>query len=300
MCASIRAFTQPGDGIIVQRPVYLLYARAIANCGRKLVDSPLKLRGDRYEMDFAGLEEKMAVPENKLMLLCNPHNPTMDVWERTDLERWAALAKKHHVLVVADEIFAEHRCQPGLMVPYATVPDALDNCIIGTSLGKAFNFTGTSHSNVIIPNADIRKAYRAQRDADHYGSLSPFMRVAVLAAYTDAGKAWIDELMDLVHENESLVRDCFARCMPAVRLLRHRAGTLVWADFRGLGLLEPELEQFFLSAGVEPDLGSKYGAAGTGFLRLQIGMPRAELTGALTRLEAAARKCGFAQEASHF
>lgn len=133
-----------------------------------------------------------------------------------------------------------------------------------------------------------------------YGSLSPFMRVAVLAAYTDAGKAWIDELMDLVHENESLVRDCFARCMPAVRLLRHRAGTLVWADFRGLGLLEPELEQFFLSAGVEPDLGSKYGAAGTGFLRLQIGMPRAELTGALTRLEAAARKCGFAQEASHF
>ena len=300
MCASIRAFTQPGDGIIVQRPVYLLYARAIANCGRKLVDSPLKLRGDRYEMDFAGLEEKMAVPENKLMLLCNPHNPTMDVWERTDLERVAALAKKHHVLVVADEIFAEHVWQPGLMVPYAAVPDALDNCIIGTSLGKAFNFTGTSHSNVIIPNADIRKAYRAQRDADHYGSLSPFMRVAVLAAYTDAGKAWIDELMDLVHENESLVRDCFARCMPAVRLLRHRAGTLVWADFRGLGLLEPELEQFFLSAGVEPDLGSKYGAAGTGFLRLQIGMPRAELTGALTRLEAAARKCGFAQEASHF
>lgn len=122
------------------------------------------------------------------------------------------------------------------------------------------------------------------------------MRAAVLAAYTDEGKAWIDELMDFVHENESLVRDCFARCMPAVKLLRHRAGTLIWADFRGLGLSELELERFFLSAGVEPDLGSKYGAAGTGFLRLQIGMPRSELTGALTRLEASARKCGFAQE----
>ena len=159
--------------------------------------------------------------------------------------------------------------------------------------------TGTSHSNVIIPDAAIRKAYRTQRDADHYGSLSPFMRAAVLAAYTDEGKAWIDELMDFVHENESLVRDCFARCMPAVKLLRHRAGTLIWADFRGLGLSELELERFFLSAGVEPDLGSKYGAAGTGFLRLQIGMPRSELTGALTRLEAAARKCGFAQEAPY-
>lgn len=299
MCASIRAFTQPGDGIIVQQPVYLLYARAIANCGRKLVDSPLQLRGDRYEMDFADLEEKMAAPENKLMLLCNPHNPTMDVWEREDLERVAALAQKHHVLVVADEIFAEHVWQPGLMVPYAAVPNALDHCIICTSLGKAFNFTGTSHSNVIIPDAAIRKAYRTQRDADHYGSLSPFMRAAVLAAYTDEGKAWIDELMDFVHENESLVRDCFARCMPAVKLLRHRAGTLIWADFRGLGLSELELERFFLSAGVEPDLGSKYGAAGTGFLRLQIGMPRSELTGALTRLEAAARKCGFAQEAPY-
>ena len=147
-----------------------------------------------------------------------------------------------------------------------------------------------------VPDAAIRKAYRTQRDADHYGSLSPFMRAAVLAAYTDEGKAWIDELMDFVHENESLVRDCFARCMPAVKLLRHRAGTLIWADFRGLGLSELELERFFLSAGVEPDLGSKYGAAGTGFLRLQIGMPRSELTGALTRLEASARKCGFAQE----
>ena len=147
---------------------------------------------------------------------------------------------------------------------------------------------------MIIPNEAIREVYRTQRDADHYGSLSPFMRVAVLAAYTEEGKAWIDELMEFVQGNEALVRDCFARCMPAVKILRHRAGTLVWADFRGLGLSEPELEQFFLSAGVEPDLGSKYGEAGTGFLRLQIGMPRSELTGALARLEAAARKHGFA------
>lgn len=99
------------------------------------------------------------------------------------------------------------------------------------------------------------------------------MRAAVLAAYTDEGKAWIDELMDFVHENESLVRDCFARCMPAVKLLRHRAGTLIWADFRGLGLSELELERFFLSAGVEPDLGSKYGAAGPAFCACKLECP---------------------------
>ena len=293
MCASIRAFTQPGDGVIVQQPVYLLYARAIANCGRKLVDSPLRQNGDHYEMDFADLEAKMAAPENKLMLLCNPHNPIMDVWERADLERVAALAKRHNVLVVVDEIFAEHVWQGGLMTPYGSLPDALDHCIVCTSLGKAFNFTGTSHANLIIPNEAIREAYRTQRDADHYGSLSPFMRAALLAAYTDEGKEWIDALMAFTRENEALVRDCFARCLPSVQVLRHRAGTLLWADFRGLGLTEPELEQFFLSAGVEPDLGSKYGAAGTGFLRLQIGMPQSELTGALARLEAAARQRGL-------
>lgn len=293
MCAAIRAFTQPGDGIIVQQPVYLLYARAIANCGRRLVDSPLILRDDHYEMDFADLESKMAAPENKLMLLCNPHNPTMDVWERSDLERVAALAKQYNVLVVVDEIFAEHVWQPGLMTPYGSLPDAGAHCIVCTSLGKAFNFTGTSHANLIIPDPAVREAYRTQRDADHYGSLSPFMRTALLAAYTDAGKAWIDALLAFTRENEALVRDAFARCLPDVRVLRHRAGTLLWADFRALGLSEPELEQFFLSAGVEPDLGSKYGAAGTGFLRLQIGMPRSELTGALTRLEKAARQHGF-------
>lgn len=298
MCASIRAFTQPGDGIIVQQPVYLLYARAIANCGRKLVDSPLQLRGDRYEMDFADLEEKMAAPENKLMLLCNPHNPTMDVWEREDLERVAALAQKHHVLVVADEIFAEHVWQPGLMVPYAAVPNALDHCIICTSLGNV-QFYRYQPLQCDHPRCGHPEGLPHPAGCRSLCSLSPFMRAAVLAAYTDEGKAWIDELMDFVHENESLVRDCFARCMPAVKLLRHRAGTLIWADFRGLGLSELELERFFLSAGVEPDLGSKYGAAGTGFLRLQIGMPRSELTGALTRLEAAARKCGFAQEAPY-
>ncbi len=287
MCAAIRAFTDPGDGIIVQQPVYLLYARAIANCGRRLADSPLICRDGWYEMDFASLEAQMSKPENKLMLLCNPHNPTMDVWERSDLERVAALAKRHHVLVVADEIFAEHVLEPGLMTPYGSLSDALDNCIICTSLGKAFNFTGTSHGNIIIPNEEIRTVYRTQRDADHYGSLSPFMRAALLGAYTEEGKAWIDALLDFIRENERVVRDFFDQCFPDVKVFRHRAGSLLWVDFRSLGLSEPELEQMFCSAGVEPDLGSKYGAAGTGFLRLQIGMPRTELTGALERLQAA-------------
>lgn len=284
MCASIRAFTNPGDGIIVQQPVYLLYARAIRNCGRKLVDSPLLCRDGYYEMDFESLEEQMKKPENRLMLLCNPHNPTMDVWEKKDLQKVAALAAKYHVIVVVDEIFAEHVWEEGLMVPYGALEEGRENCIICTSLGKAFNFTGTSHSNIIIPNRAIREAYITQRDSDHYGSLSPFMRAALLGAYSKEGKAWIDALMEFSRENEALVRIFFAKNFPQVKVYRHRAGTLLWVDCRGLGMTEAEVAAWFERAGVEPDLGSKYGEAGTGFLRLQIGMPRHELQGALERL----------------
>lgn len=284
MCACIRAFTEPGDGIIVQQPVYLLYSRAINNCGRQLVDSTLIYRDGYYEMDFEDLEAKMSDEKNKIMLLCNPHNPTMDVWDAVSLERVAQLAKKHGVLVVADEIFAESVIAPGGMTPYAKVPGAQENCVICTSLGKAFNFTGTSHANIIIPNEKIRNAYIFQRDSDHYGSLSPFMRAATLAAYTQEGGDWIDALMEFSSGNEALVRGFFAKNLPNAKVCRHGAGTLLWVDFRALGS-EEDVHSLFEAAGIEPDLGSKYGEPGRGFMRLQIGMPRAELSGALARLE---------------
>ncbi|MDR2157447.1 MAG: aminotransferase class I/II-fold pyridoxal phosphate-dependent enzyme [Clostridiales Family XIII bacterium] len=284
MCTSIRAFTESGDGVIIQQPVYLLYAKAIVNCGRRIVDNGLTIAKGVYRMDFSDLEEKMSCSNNKLMLLCNPHNPIMDVWDREDLLRIAALAKKHNVLVVADEIFAEHVPAPGQMTPYGNLADARDNCIVCTSLGKAFNFTGTGHSNIIIPDADIRKTYIKQRDADHYGSLNPFMRTALLAAYSEDGKAWIDALLDLGRRNQALVETFLEETAPEARICRHRAGTLLWIDYRASGIDERKLENVLRAAGVEADLGSKYGLNGTGFLRIQIGIPRHELERALERL----------------
>lgn len=292
ICACIRAFTQPGDGIIVQQPVYVLYHRCIQNCGRRLVDNTLVRRGDHYEMDFEDLERKMADPGNRLMILCNPHNPLMDVWDERALRRVAALAGRYGVLVVADEIFAEHVFIEAGMTPYASLAEAKENCVICTSLGKAFNFTGTSHANIIIPNPEIRGRYIAQRDSDHYGSLSPFMRTALLAAYTPAGKDWIDALMAFSRKNEEIVRWFFQSCFPQVTLFRHSAGTLLWLDLRALGT-EEEVFELFQAAGVEPDVGSKYGEPGRGYMRMQIGMPQRELTGALERLRAAARERGL-------
>jgi cystathionine beta-lyase len=225
------------------------------------------------------------------MLLCNPHNPIMDHWEREDLETVARLAEKHGVLVFCDEIFAEHVCG-GTLVPYAEVGG--DNCIIATSLGKAFNFTGSSHANVIIPGKLVREKYIEQRNYDHYGSIDPFIYTATLAAYTPGGKDWIDALLSYSGENIRLLSDFFAEYLPRVRPCRHRAGTLVWVYFNGLGLGESALWDFFENeAAFTGDRGSIYGLGGGGFVRFQMGTPRSILLKALDRFRAAAEKRGW-------
>ena len=294
MCAAIRAFSQPGDGIIVQPPVYVLYDRILARTHRERVENPLILENGRYRMDFADLEACMAQPRNKVMLLCNPHNPIMDVWDAESLRRVATLAKRHGVLVIADEIFAEHVFGDTVMTPYASLPTARDNCIVCTSLGKAFNFTGESHANIIIPNADIRERYTAQRNEDHYGSLSPFMYTALLAAYTPEGKAWIHALVNHVDARIPRIRAFLAENLPSVAICRHTAGTLLWLDFRAFGLTEDALHALFDSAGVIMDRGSKYGSQGTLFSRMQIGMPDSELFPALARIAEVFRENGLA------
>ncbi len=287
--AAIRAFTKPGDGIIVQSPAYVLYDRVIRNTGREKICNPLIYENGCYRMDFDGLETLMAKPENCLMILCNPHNPIMDYWEREDLKRVASLASRYGVLVVADEIFAEHVFADMPMTPYATLEEAMGNCIVCTSLGKSFNFTGTSHANIIIPEEHLRERYRRQRDEDHYGSLSPFMYTAVLAAYTPQGKAWIDALLAFVEENIQLVREFFARYLPQAVICRHRAGSLIWVDLRACGTQE-QIDRLFAKANITVDDGSQYGKEGEGFVRLQLGIPREELTRTLSRLLNAGRE----------
>ncbi len=284
MCAALRAFTQPGDGVILQPPTYVLYDRILARTGRARVENPLMLQDGVYQMDLAHLETCMRNPANKVLLLCNPHNPIMDVWPWETLACVARLASRYGVLVIADEIFAEH-VFPGIeMIPYATLPEAGDRCIICTSLGKAFNFTGTSHANIIIPNETLRERYTAQRNADHYGSLSPFMYTALLAAYTADGKRWIDALLGHVAQRIPRIQTLFAQELPSLRICRHSAGTLLWLDFRAYGLSEDALHALFDEAAVVMDRGSKYGVQGTLFSRMQIGMPDSELFAALERI----------------
>lgn len=295
MSCAIRAFTNEGDGVIVQPPVYVLYDRVIKRTNREKVCNPLVLKDNKYFIDFENLEYIMSNPKNKLMFFCNPHNPIMSIWDKDILDKVSYLAKKYNVLVVVDEIFAEHTFYGNEIYPYGDTRYGKDNCIICTSLGKAFNFTGLSHANIIIPNDKIRNQFIVQRNNDHYGSLDPFMYDAVLAAYTDDGKAWIDALIKYVNKSIELVKSFLNIHFPQIKVCNHQAGTLLWIDFRELGLSEEELHIFLKDeAGIIADKGSDYGVEGTCFCRFQLGLPKKEIEKALDRLLTAGIKRGFA------
>jgi cystathionine beta-lyase len=235
----------------------------------------------------------MAQESTSMMVLCNPHNPVAKVWRREDLERVAALAKKYNVLVFSDEIFAEVIFPGYEAIPYSTLPDAFDHCIVSTSLGKAFNFTGFSHANMIIPNAQLMQAFKAQRDIDHYGSMDPFIYAAVCAAYRNGGE-WLNAMVAYVHQNIQMIQQFFAKYLPQIIIAEPEGSFVIWIDWHALGLDEDALNDFLVNeAYLDLDPGSHYGVEGTGFSRMNVAAPRAEIEKSLAHLLTAAQKRGF-------
>lgn len=296
IAAAIRAFTEEGDGVVVQQPVYYLYHKVIMRNGRRVVNNPLIYEAGTYRMNMADLERAFADPSTKLMILCNPHNPIGKVWDTETLAEIATLANRHGVIVVSDEIFGEVVFAPHHAPSYLTVPGAQDHAIVTTSLGKVFNFTGFSHANAIIASEELREAFRRQRDRDHYGSLNPFLREALIAGYTRGGD-WVDHMLAYVQGNVALVRGFFQRHFPAVHMVDPEGTYLVWIDWNGLGLTEAELNRFLLEeALLDLDRGSLFGEEGSGFTRMNLATPRSKLVQSLDRLLAAAIRRGFAEE----
>lgn len=294
LTVALRAFTDPGEGVILQSPVYMLYREAIELNERVVVKNPLVYQDGHYAMDFAQLEQCMAEKKTRLMVLCNPHNPISKVWGREDLERLAAMADKHGVLVFSDEIFGEVTFPGHTAIPYSMVAGARDNCVVSTSLGKTFNFTGFSHANMIIPDEQIRQKFKMQRDIDHYGSIDPFVYTALCAAY-HSGAEWVDAMIQYVHQNVCLIQNFFREHLPQVCLAEPEGTFVVWIDWRALGLDDDALNDFLLNeAYLDLDPGNQYGSEGVGFSRMNAATPRVEIEKSLDRLLSAAQNRGFA------
>ncbi|WP_377504941.1 MalY/PatB family protein [Octadecabacter sp. R77987] len=280
-------FSQTGDGIIVQPPVFFDFYDIIRENHRTVVENPLVLTNGRYEMDFEGLETLAANPNNKILFLCNPHNPVGRVWSKEELTKLGEICAQHGVLVVSDELhgditFAGHR-----YTPFASLgPEFARNAVTLLSPAKSFNIAGCCWSFTVVPDDTRRQAFSAENSRLTVNKNNAFSSVAIVAAYRDGGP-WLDAVMAYLGDNLALVRQRI-QAMAQVTLIAPEGTFLLWIDFRALGITPDELTAFLRQgAGWAVTRGIAFGPQGAGFARLNIACPRAKLEMALDGLAAA-------------
>lgn len=283
---AIEAFTAPGDKVMLQSPVYTPFFEMIEKNNRKLVNTPLKLINNRYEIDFTLFEDHLK-DGVKLFLLCNPHNPSGRVWTKEELTRIGELCYQYNCLILSDEIHSD------LILKNKHVPIALLNetfsdititCIAPT---KTFNLAGLQASAVVIPNKQLRKAFKDVQERQGFFSLSTFGIVGMEAAYR-FGEQWLEELLAYLRENVHTVKEYIDIHLPGISMMEPEGSYLIWLNCRELHLSDEELKNRLLNKGrlaLEP--GIKYGPGGEGFVRMNVACPKEVVLEGLERLKKA-------------
>lgn len=286
LAMAVKAFTKPGDGVMIQQPVYYPFSEVIEDNDRKIVDNTLVLGADGvYRMDLEDFEKKAIENQVKLYFLCNPHNPVGRVFHREELEQLGEICLRHHILVVSDEIHQDF-VYNGKHQVFANLSEELSNITITcTAPSKTFNVAGLQVSNIFIPNGELRGKFKKQVAAAGYSQLNTLGLTACEAAYR-YGEEWHDELMEYLKGNLAYVREYLKENLPGIKLIEPEGTYLIWLDFRELLLTEEERENLIVKkAGLWLDSGAIFGAAGEGFERINIACPRATLTLALDKLK---------------
>lgn len=284
---AIQALTNPGDKVMLQSPVYTPFFTMIEKNNREVVNSPLLLVNNRYEIDFSQFEENLKNGV-KLFLLCNPHNPGGRVWTEAELRQIAELCQKYNCLILADEIHSDLIFKPNRHIPIASLneqyKDFILTCIAPT---KTFNIAGLQASAVIIANPSIRRSFEATLAKQGLHGLNIFGIIALEASYR-YGEQWLEELLPYLKENVDIAREYIANHIPKINFINPDGTYLLWLDCRNLGLSDQEIRESLLQKGklaLEP--GMKYGPGGEGFVRMNIACTRNTLLDGLERLKIA-------------
>ncbi len=288
---AVRAFTQEGDAVLIQPPVYHPFSRAILRNKRTLVENPLVLKDGHYEMDLEDLEQKVLDEHVKLMILCNPHNPVGRVWTREELTALADICLRHHVYVISDEIHGDFVWQGHEQTPYASISEeACLHSMMCTAPSKTFNLAGMATSNLFIPDPEMRRKFRSELLDVGQEDMNRLGLFACRAAYEGGGE-WLDQLIGYLAGNLALVRDFCKNRVPQIQLVEPEGTYLAWLDCRELGMTDDELMAFFSDdAKVWLDPGTHSGEQGSGFMRFNLGSSRSVIAQALDRIEAAWKK----------
>ncbi len=283
MAMAINTFTNAGDGLIVQPPVFFDFYDIVAENGRKIITNPLIETGGHYSMDFVDLESKAADPTAKILLLCNPHNPVGRVWTVNELKRLGDICARHNVLVISDEIHGGITFEGHPYTPFASLGQAYsDNSITSLSSAKIFNLAGCGGAFTVVPEKVKRVAMQAANSALTVNKNNAFASVAMEAAYASGGP-WLDAVLAYLEGNARMVVAALAPTKAKARL--NEGMFLMWLDFRALGLSADALHAFLREkANMQLTRGIAFGLEGDGFARLNIACPRPRLKEALEQL----------------
>lgn len=289
---AVQAFTEPGDSIIIQPPVYPPFFRSVKANKRQLVENPLKFEGGRYVMDFDDLERKLN-PSVKMIILCSPHNPVGRVWSQDELTRLAEICLKHNVLLLSDEIHGDLIFKGHKHIPLAMLGQEIAaSTITFTAPSKTFNLAGLYTSATVISNPKLREKFNALLEVVAVGEGNVFGIAACEAAY-NFGEPWLEELLPYLEANADYIAQFIKDNIPQVKMTKPECTYLAWLDFRELGMDGPQLRNFLIhKAKVGLNDGITFGKEGDGFARLNFGCPRSFVEEGLKRIERAIKELG--------
>ncbi len=282
--AGIKGLTKPGDKVVVQTPVYNCFFSSIRNNGCEIVENPLVYENGRYRMDYTDLEKKVADPDVRLFLLCNPHNPAGRVWSAEELEQLNAICMRHNVMVVSDEIHCELVFPGYRFTPFASISaECLHNSVTCNSPSKAFNTAGLQIANIISASQELRERIDRAININEVCDVNPFGVEALIAAYTE-GEGWLKALIEYIYKNYLTLCDYFSEHLPQLHVTLMEGTYLVWVDCRSLGMSSDDMEhELMVSERLWLNSGTMYGT--DGFMRINIACPRSRMLEGLERLK---------------
>ena len=288
LAMAVQAFTERGEKVMIQQPVYNPFAQVIRNNHRELVNCPLELKDGQYHINFEVFEEK--IKGCKLFLFCHPHNPGGRVWTREELQTVAAICAQNNVIIVADEIHADLTLPPYQHIPFATVSEeAAQNSVVFASPSKAFNMAGLATSYAVIANPTLRRRFESYVEGNELAAGNVFAFNTVVAAY-NKGEEWLQQMLNYVQGNVDEVIHYIEKYIPQLKVIVPQASYLVFIDFSALQLSQKEIVALCTDkAHLALNDGAIYGEEGKGYMRINLACPRSVVKQALIQLKEAVR-----------
>lgn len=282
---ALKIFTKPGDGVVVQPPVYGPFFRVTEQVGCRILRNRLINTDEGWRMDFEDLERHFAAGA-KAMLLCSPHNPTGRVWTKEELQKVVELCNRYNVALVCDEIHADFE-MPGNHHTSMITLEGAQRAVVCVSATKTFNLAGLRNSSILIRDEQVREDMKKQLELDGLAGENLFGMIAQRAAY-EQGEEWLDGFIEYLDGNMRYVESFIKEHIPEIKLHRPQGTYLMWLDMRALNMKQEDLGRFMVEkAGIGLSGGTGFGEEGAGFMRLNAAIPRRYLVRAMEQMERA-------------